>query len=160
VTNSPVSVAFPTKEQPPVVLDMGCSFLAFDRSACAENPFPFFKAMGLSNIVQLLGGVFSGIYKPEFQTTDSSWESNQGSFILVVDVNHFMPLDELCQAVDQYVEEVRAMHPLPGSDGSELAGGVEWRWEQENRRKGIPVSPEHRLALVRIATELEVASPF
>ena len=66
---------------------------------------------------------------------DSLWESNQGSFILVVDISHFMPVDELCQAVDRYVAEVRAMEPLPGSDEAEVAGGVEWRWEQENRRE-------------------------
>ena len=159
VTNSPISVAFPTKKQPPVVLDMGSSFLAFDASSCVDNPFPFFKAMGLSNIVQLLGGVFPGIYQP-VQLADSRWESNQGSFILVVDISHFMPVDELCQAVDRYVAEVRAMEPLPGSDEAEVAGGVEWRWEQENRRKGIPVSAEHRLALERIAAELGVETPF
>ena len=160
VTNSPISVAFPTKNQPPVVLDMGSSFLSFDESSCVENPFPFFKAMGLSNIVQLLGGVFPGIYQPEFRAPDSPWESNQGSFILVVDISHFMPLDELCEAVDRYVAEVRALEPLPGSDGAEVAGGAEWRWEQENRRHGIPVGPEHQVALERIAMELGVKTPF
>ena len=160
VTNSPISVAFPTREQPPVVLDMGGGLLSFDESSCVDNPFPFFKAMGLSTIVQLLGGVFPGIYQPQLQAPASPWESNQGSFILVIDVSHFMPPDELRDAVDRYVGEVRAMELLPGSDRAEVAGGVEWRWEQENRRKGIPVSPEHQLTLERVARELRMESPF
>ncbi len=160
VSNSPISVALPTKGQSPVVLDMGNTLLDFDRSACLNNPYPFFKAMGLGNIVQLLGGVFAGIYKPELSESVSRWKSNQGAFIIVIDVEHFMPLEELQLEVDRYVAEVRRMEPLPGTDVAEVAGGVEWHWEHENKLEGILVSPEHQKALSVVANELGVDTPF
>ena len=160
VTNSPISVAIPANGQPPIVLDMGGGMMSFDQRSYERNPYPFFKALGLSNIIQVLAGVLPGIYNPSLQAPHSRWESNQGSFIVVVDVSHFMPLEQLLLAVDNYVAETRRMEPLPGLEEAELAGGFERQWEEQNRREGVPISPEHEQALIGIAGELQVASPF
>jgi LDH2 family malate/lactate/ureidoglycolate dehydrogenase len=157
---SPISVAIPTGEQPPLVLDMGGHIVPYSDEFFARFPSAVFKGMGLGVVIRALGGVFAGIYDPEFVPPRSRWEANQGAFIVVVDVDHFMPLEELKREMDRFVGEARSMKPLPGTERAELAGGMEWQWERENTEAGIPVSPEHRQALEEIAKELEVETPF
>lgn len=160
LTDSPISVAIPSDKQPPLVLDMGGGILPFSRSSYERNPSPFFKALGLSNVIHACAGIFAGIYKPEFQASQSKWRSNQGAFIMVIDANHFMPVDELKKEMDRYIQNARSMKPLPGLDRTELAGGFEWQWEQDNLKAGIPVGPKHRKTLEDLAQELDVESPF
>ena len=124
------------------------------------NPSPFFKALGLVSVIQALGGVFPGIYREELRQPRSRWESNQGAFILIIDVNHFMPIQELKSEMDAFVGLRRGMKPLPGLDRAELAGGYEWAWARENEVKGIPVGPSHESELTEIAAELGVETPF
>ncbi|MBT4496264.1 MAG: hypothetical protein HOC74_00995 [Gemmatimonadetes bacterium] len=157
---SPVSVAVPAGEQPPLVLDMGGRIVQYSEEFFAQFPSSIFKGMGLGAVIRALGGVFAGIYKPEFQEAQSQWESNQGAFIIVVDVGHFMPVEELKSEMDRFIGEARGMKPLPGMERAELAGGMEWQWEKENREAGIPVGDEHRQLLEEIAGELGVETPF
>ena len=44
--SSPISIALPAGEQPPVVLDMGSSFLPYDDDLFERMPFAFFKEIG------------------------------------------------------------------------------------------------------------------
>ena len=67
---------------------------------------------------------------------------------------------ELKAGMDRYIGEARGMKPFPGMDRAELAGGLEWQWTKDNKRNGIPVSPEHREALETVAAELRVDVPF
>jgi len=157
---SPVSVGIPAGEQPPLVLDMGGHIAPYSEEFFEQFPSSVFKGMGLGTVIRALGGVFAGIYKPELQAPQSQWESNQGAFIIVVDIGHFMPMAELKEEMDRFIGEARAMKPLPGMEQAELAGGMEWQWEKENREAGIPISDEHRKILEEIAAELEVKTPF
>jgi L-2-hydroxycarboxylate dehydrogenase (NAD+) len=157
---SPISVAIPAGEQPSLVLDMGGRIVPYSEEFFAQFPASIFKGMGLGAVIRALGGVFAGIYKPEFQAPQSQWESNQGAFIIIVDVGHFMPVAELKEEMDRFIGEARAMKPLPGMEQAELAGGMEWQWEKENRETGIPVADEHRQLLEEIAAELGVETPF
>ena len=45
-------------------------------------------------------------------------------------------------------------------DRAELPGGLEWRWERDNARDGIPLGREHREELEGIADEVGVDTPF
>lgn len=155
----PTSIAIPAGEQPPLVLDMG-GVLPFTPEVFSQFPGAVFKSMGLAAVMRALGGVFAGIYRPEFQKPQSPWESNQGAFIAVFAVEHFMPPEELKREMDCYIGEARRMKPLPGLDRAELAGGLEWQWSKENRQAGIPVSSEHQESLEDIAAELGVEAPF
>ena len=157
---SPVSVGFPAGEQPPLILDMGSHILHFDEELFARIPSSFLKAMGVGVVVRVLGGIFAGIYRPEFQPPQSRWESNQGSFIVVVDVSHFMPVEELKAEMDRFIGDARNLQPLPGMEQAELAGGLEWAWERENREKGIPYSDEHRQLLQETADRRGVVTHF
>ena len=125
-----------------------------------EFPALVFKGMGLGAVFQALGGILAGIYKPEFQEPQSRWESNQGSFIAIFAPSRFMPVDAFKKEMDRYIGQARSMQPLPGMDRAELAGGMEWYWEREFARDGIPVGSGHREALEGIAAELGVETPF
>jgi LDH2 family malate/lactate/ureidoglycolate dehydrogenase len=114
--------------------------------------------MALTSAIRALGGVFAGIYKDEYR--DSIWQSNQGSFIAVVNVAHFMPVDELKQEMDCFIGDARKTKPLPGMESAELAGGNEWGWDKENAEKGIPIGDGHREALQDEADKLSVETPF
>ena len=157
---SPLSMAFPAGEQPPLVLDMGAHLLPREPELFAQFPAVFFKSLGLGSALQVLGGVLAGIYKPEFKAPESRWESNQGAFIAIFEVKRFMPIDEFKKEMDRYIGQARRMQPFPGVDRAELAGGLEWEWERENIRKGIPLGPEHQEALEKIADEMGVEVPF
>jgi LDH2 family malate/lactate/ureidoglycolate dehydrogenase len=158
VDTSPMSIGFPGGEQPPLVMDMGGVLIRYDEALFDQVPATFFKAMALSAAIRALGGVFAGIYKSEY--CDEKWESNQGSFIAVVNVAHFMPVDELKAEMDRFVGEARKTKPLPGMESAELAGGNEWGWDKENVEKGIPIGDEHRQVLQDEADKLGVETPF
>ena len=160
INTSPISIAVPTGEQPPLVMDMGGRLMNFREELFERMPTPFLKAMALTSAVRALGGVFAGAYKPEFHPPKSPWESFQGAFIAIVDVAHFMPVDELKQEMDRFVGAARQARPLPGMERAELAGGNEWLWEKENVDKGIPIGDEHRRELQEEADKLGVETPF
>jgi L-2-hydroxycarboxylate dehydrogenase (NAD+) len=161
VNTSPISIGVPAGEQPPLVMDMGGRLMGrFEEDLFERMPASFLKAMALSAAVRSLGGIFPGAYKEEFQAGQSPWEAAQGSFIVVVNVAHFMPVDELKQEMDRFIGAARQSRPLPGMERAELAGGNEWLWDRENREKGIPIGDEHRRELQEEADKLGVETPF
>ncbi len=157
---SPISVAVPAGEQPPLVLDMAANMLPHEPELMEQFPKVFFKSLGIGAVLQVLGGVLAGIWKPEFQAPASPWASNQGAFVAFFDISRFMPVEEFKREMDNYAGKASRMRPYPGADRAILPGGMEWHWERENKRDGIPVSFEHRDALESMAAELEVETPF
>ena len=57
---SPISIAFPNGEQPPLVLDMGAHMLPWGEELFAQIPFAFFKELGIGAVNRALGGVLAG----------------------------------------------------------------------------------------------------
>jgi LDH2 family malate/lactate/ureidoglycolate dehydrogenase len=154
---SPLSIAVPAGDQPPLVLDMGTPQ---PPKPYENHPGLVFKTLGLNAVVQVLGAILPGIYKPECQEPQSPWLANQGGFVAFFDVGRFMPQEDFKKEMDHFVGQARAMQPLPGMDRTELAGGMEWAWDQENRRDGIPVEADHRKLLEGVAAEWGVETPF
>jgi L-2-hydroxycarboxylate dehydrogenase (NAD+) len=157
---SPISVAVPAGEEPPLVLDMAANMLPHEPELMQRFPKVFFKSLGIGAVLHVLGGVLAGIWRPELQSPPSPWEANQGSFVAFFSVSRFMPIDEFRREMDNYIGKARRMQPFPGTDRAVLPGGMEWHWERENRRDGIPVSSEHQEILESMAAELQVETPF
>jgi len=157
---SPISIAIPAGDQPPLVLDMGASMLPWDEELYARMPFTYFKELGIGAINRVMGGLLAGIYMAQLQPPQSPWESNQGGFIAFYDVECFMPVDEFKEEMDRFVGDARKMRPFPGFKHAELPGGLEWQRERDYALHGIPIGPEHRRALEEIAAELDVETPF
>ena len=158
VDASPMSIAFPAGGQPPLVMDMGGVIINFDEELYDRLPTTFFKAMALTSAIRSLGGVFSGTYRKGY--SDLNWESHQGSFVAVINVGHFMPVDEFKDEMDRFINEARNAKPLPGMERPELAGGNEWLWDKENIENGIPIGERHQQALQEEADKLSVETPF
>jgi len=158
IDSSPISMAIPAGEQPPLVVDMGGGLMPYSEDIYERLPTSVFKAMALSAAIRSLGAVFPGIYREEYKSTE--WEPDQGAFIIVIDAGHFMPIEELKREMDAFIEMARQMKPVPGMERAELAGGNEWRWERENIEKGIPMADEHCQALQDEADELGIETPF
>ncbi len=157
---SPLSIGLPAGEQPPIVLDMGASIIPYTEEGFKSHPFAFFKELGMASILQGLGGIFAGIYQSDFIPPQSKWESNQGAFIAVFDIKCFMPVDEFKREMDRYVGQARQMQPFPGYEKAELTGGMEWQFEQEYGRDGIPLGDRHVQSLVEIAAEVGLETSF
>jgi LDH2 family malate/lactate/ureidoglycolate dehydrogenase len=157
---SPISIAVPAGEQPPLVLDMGAHFVPFTAELFQQHPGSYFKGLGLAAVLQALGGILAGIYRPQYQAPHTPYEANQGSFLAAFDVRCFMPVEEFKREMDRYIGQARAMRPLPGYDRAELAGGMEWQRQRDYAAEGIPISPEHQQALETLAAELGVQTPF
>lgn len=157
---SPLSVAVPAGEQPPLVLDMGAGVIPYGEETFARFPAPFFKGLGLGAVFMALGGVLAGIWKPEFQPHPQGWVSNQGAFIAAFAVARFMDVAEFKREMDRYIGQARAMQPFPGVGRAELPGGLEWTWEREHTEQGIPYGDEHRRLIEEVAAGFGVDTPF
>ena len=159
---SPMSIAVPAGDEPPLVLDMSASLLPGREDLMEQFPNTFFKALGLGAVFQAMGGIFAGIYNHEYRYpgTAEGAAPQQGAFIAVFDIKRFMDLASFKKEMDRYIRDARRTRPLPGAVRAELAGGMEWIWEQENRTRGIAVSRKHQQVLEAVAAEIAVASPF
>ncbi len=160
VTWGPFSIAVPAGEQPPFVFDGGGFDLPYSEERFGEAPSPFFKGFGVNVAVTILGGLLAGIYRQELMESRDGWQSNQGAFVAVFNVSHFMRVDDFKAEMDRYINDVGKTIPLPGSDEAVLPGGLEHRWQLENERDGIPVSDRHRERLEEAAEEFGVKAPF
>ena len=156
MSSSPLSIGFPSGDQPPFILDMGGVILPGRQDLMEEMPHSFFKALGVSAAVQILSGILTGIYRTSVAPPESRWVANQGAFLCAWDVRRFMDLGEFTAEMDRFIADARAMQPLPGLDRAELPGGMEWQWEKDNRERGIPLGDAHRQELEELAGEVGV----
>jgi LDH2 family malate/lactate/ureidoglycolate dehydrogenase len=134
--------------------------MGYDEELFKEFHYVFSKSLGLGVALHALGGILAGIRKPEFEKPQSRWESNQGAFLAAFNIDHFMGIDEFETTMDHFISQARRMKPLPNMPTAELPGGMEWRWEHENSKSGIPIDMDHQKALEDIAKELKVPSVF
>jgi LDH2 family malate/lactate/ureidoglycolate dehydrogenase len=161
---SPMSFAIPTRNEPPLVLDMATSTFpsttAEFEEIFAKMPAAFFKAFGLGAVCQGLGGFLAGIWQFA-EPGPGIWEgANQGAFILAVDPSRFAPMDRFLGEMDEYVASVRRMRPFPGYERADLPGGLEAERERQWAVEGIPVGVRHQEALTRVGAEMGVPTPF
>lgn len=159
---SPMSIAIPTENQPPLVLDMGAYILPRDENLMAQYPIAYFKSLGLGAVFQALGGMLAGIWNDGFQHSGQGEGAapQQGAFIAVFDIRRFIDVPTFKQEMDRYIAQARSTKPLPGFDRAELAGGMEYIWEQDHRKIGIPVTDDHRSKLEKVAETIGVHAPF
>ncbi|MEE2659241.1 MAG: Ldh family oxidoreductase [Candidatus Latescibacterota bacterium] len=157
VNSSPISIGFPSGDQPPFILDMGGSFLGASNERMKESPNAFFKALGLSAAIQMFSGVLAGIYQESRIPPRSKWSSNQGAFLCAWDVSRFMDADEFRAQMDAFIGHARAMEPFPGFNRAELPGGMEFEWERQNKKRGLfALGDDHRQQLEELAREVGV----
>ncbi len=159
---SPISIAVPAAEQPPIVMDMSAHFIPYSEEVFAKFPAAVFKGLGLAAVLQAMGGILPGIWHEGYEFTGEGKGAapHQGAFIAVFDVKRFADVKAFKQEMDRYIRDARATQPLPQHDRAELAGGMEWQWEKDHREIGIPMTDEHRALLQQVGDSVGVPSPF
>jgi len=158
--SSPLSIGFPSGDQPPFILDMGGTMLPHREDLMQEMPHSYFKALGISTAIQAFSGILAGINRERLMPPQSKWTANQGAFLCAWDVKRFMDFDEYTAEMDRFIGGARQMKPFPGLDRAELPGGMEWQWERENRERGIPLGDQHRQELEELAAEVGVECDY
>lgn len=161
---SPMAFGLPTGEEPPFVLDFGAMHDLYASSEHVEQmialaPSTVFRSFGLGCVCQALGGFLCGVPVDPARALRQWSGANQGSFIIVVDPNRFLPIAQFKAEMDEYARKVRQMQPLKGYDRALLAGALEWERAQKFAAEGIPVGPRHAEALRRLAAEFHLTSP-
>jgi L-2-hydroxycarboxylate dehydrogenase (NAD+) len=161
---SPMSFAIPTGEEPPFVLDFGAMHDLYIHSQHTQEiiqkaPGLVFRCIGLGSVCQALGGFLAGV-PVDPARAERKWPgANQGSFMIVVDLNLFMPIEKFKQEMDEYYRKVRQLEPLQGFDKSLLAGGPEYERERAYAAEGIPLSEQHVEVLRQVAKDFGLTPP-
>jgi len=161
---SPMAFGLPTLEEPPFVLDFGAMHDLYAGSdhvdqIIAMAPSTIFRSFGLGCVCQALGGFLCGVPVDPARAQRTWPGATQGSFVIVVDLNRFMPIAQFQAEMDAYARAVRQMKPLPGYDQALLAGALEWERARKYAEEGVPVGPQHAQALQRLAAECNLAAP-
>ncbi len=162
---SPHSFALPTGDEPPFVLDFGAMHDMYPGSAHVDTiaqlaPGSVFRSIGMGGVCQALGGFLAGVPADPARARREWSGANQGSFMVAVDLNLFLPIEQFRTEMDEYSRQVRQLAPLVGFDQAVLAGGMEFQREQEFAKKGIPISPQHEELLRGLAAEFGLAAPL
>ncbi|HXG25043.1 MAG TPA: Ldh family oxidoreductase [Chthonomonadales bacterium] len=161
---SPMSFAIPAGEEPPFVLDFGAMHDLYIHSQHTQEiiqkaPGLVFRCIGLGSVCQALGGFLAGV-PVDPARAERKWPgANQGSFMIVVDLNLFLPIEQFKQEMDEYYRKVRQLTPLPGFDRAMLAGGPEYEREREYTAEGIPLSEQHVATLRQVARDFGLSAP-
>ncbi|MBN2449211.1 MAG: Ldh family oxidoreductase [Lentisphaeria bacterium] len=151
----PISIAIPAGDQPGIVPDMGIYLTEITADTLGERfallPDAFTKLLGFAAVTQVLGAHLPGIFDHPPPDQRPHAAANQGTFVLAIRIDSFLPMEEFRRSVENFVREARNMVPFPGQRQAELPGGMEWERERAYARDGIPVSAAHRGTLDQAA---------
>ncbi|MCS7225096.1 MAG: Ldh family oxidoreductase [Armatimonadetes bacterium] len=156
---SPIAFAVPALYRPPIVVDFAVTG-ELSEAIYQMAPGIFFRSLGLGAICQTVGGFLSGLPARPSGSLSRFAGATQGAFIMSVDPSRFLPMEQFLSTVDDYLQQVDQLKPMPGFEKAYLAGGIEWEREQRWRQEGIPIGPEHLSSLKDLARETSTRPPF
>ena len=119
-----------------------------------------YKGFGLALMIGLLAGSLNGAAMGseviDFNK-DSSSVTNTGQAIVAIDLAAFGDPDAFRQRVDKLVRELRASARMPGVDHIRMPGDQSNALRIERTKSGIPIPPQLRAELDKLAASLEVS---
>ena len=162
---SPMSFSVPSGQEAPMILDFGTMHDLYADSPHVPELFNLapglvFRSMGLGFMCQALGGFLAGVPLDEQEASRAYPGAHQGSLIIALDVNAFIPLADFKKEMDAYMRMTSQMQPMPGYDQATLPGVLEAAREQDWSATGIPVDSRHKAVLAQAAAEFELSLPF
>ncbi len=162
---SPMAFSAPAGGESPLVLDFGTmhDLYADDqhRDKVAElTPGLVLRSIGMGEICQAWGGLLSGLSIDAGRPAWSFSGASQGALVIIFRIDLFADPERFKNEMDDYVQRVGRMKPLPGFDRAFLAGGAEAAREAEFRLRGIPVGDKHRKLLEELGNELGIEVPW
>lgn len=117
-------------------------------------PMAGHKGTALALVVEVLAGILSGTGA----ATPRPGPVQNGVFLVLIQVERFLPLEEFTRQVAELVAFVKSSAPAPGSPGVLVPGEPEARLEAERRARGIPVEDETWRQIQAVARELGVTA--
>ena len=134
---------------------------------CADDgfllPIGGYKGAALALMFGLLAGTLNGAANGadvvDFNKDDVT-PTNTGQAICVVDIKAFAEPVQFKRQVDAVVRQLHGSALLPGFDRIRLPGEDRAQRIAERQKNGIPVPPELRAALDRMAAELAIPRLF
>jgi uncharacterized oxidoreductase len=110
------------------------------------------KGYGLSLAVEILGGILSGTGA----ASPGPGVFANGTLMICLDVERFMPLAEFRKQVATFLAWVKTAPKVSGVTEILIPGEPEARLEAERRRDGIPIEDETWRQIETLAAELSV----
>ena len=186
VTINVISVAAPAEKEAPFVLDMATTVVAAGKIEIANRegktmpegwavdgegkpitePAKYYQERGV--LLPLGGSPQTGSYKGFglavavdilCRVLSGSMASTQmagNHFFGALRIDGFMPASEFKRAMDDMINEYRALPKAAGVDRIYVSGEIERQIEEKRRRDGIPLHPVIVSSLKDLAKELEV----
>ena len=110
------------------------------------------KGTALSLVVEVMAGILTG----EGAISARPGPVHNGTFVLLVEVERFLPLADFTRQVTELVGWVKSSTPAPGAGEVLVPGDPEARSEAKRRAEGVPVEDETWRQIEIIAGELGV----
>ena len=103
------------------------------------TPFEKHKGYGLAFIFEILAGVLTGASfgRQIHSMFDFKEFAGLGHFMMAIDIEHFMELDNFYDRLDQFVQHIRFSKLAEGSKEILIPGEVEHRHKMINLEKGL-----------------------
>ena len=183
---NPLAIAVPALEEPPVVLDMATSIAANGKVQMARQrgeampegwmidrtgkpvtdpkraeegvllPVGDYKGYGLALMIGLLGGTLNNA---SFGRDDGrkGKASNTGQAIMAISLARLGDPTEIKRRVDGAIREMRGSGRLPGVEEIMVPGLRSHRMRLDREQNGVPVPPELKAALDKLAKDIGIA---
>ncbi len=143
--NPPICFAFPSGDEPPVVLDAATCILAdYQRgpefeAMMEQIPAAFFKSIGYTAVASLIGGGLAGAGLSSSHKMAEKWSATgAGGTVLAIHVDTVVPDNVFLAEADAMVRGIRSNYdPLPGTDRALLPGNIEHERMAIHRAEGI-----------------------
>ncbi|MCS7108529.1 MAG: Ldh family oxidoreductase [Sulfolobales archaeon] len=184
---NPIAIGFPTKDRPPIILDMAMSVVARGKILVAAHkgekipegwamnkeglmttdpkeaiegillPFGGYKGFGLAVAVDILCGVVLG-GGYSLKMRRGMFYSQGGVFIGAVDINSFRPYNEYIEEITEYINLVKSTPTAPGFEVL-MPGEPEHRTYLNRVERGIPLDDETLKELKELSIKYGVEFP-
>jgi LDH2 family malate/lactate/ureidoglycolate dehydrogenase len=189
VHNSPIAIAVPGKEHPPLILDMATSVaaggkvsVAIDKGvsipegwaldkegnvttdphlAAALCPFAGYKGYGLALMFACLSSMMVGnpLLSPRLLGREGPPRGVQNGILAAIDIGLWTDVERYKKDVDELVGALKGLPKADGFDEVLVPGEPENRVHEQRSRDGIPLPEGTVLRLKDVAAELGVEMP-
>lgn len=119
------------------------------KMAGALLPAAGHKGYGLALVVEILGGALTGTGCSDDVTSGLT----NGIFLSVVNITHFVPLEEFKARVDGLIRKIKNSPRAPGFSEILIPGEPEFREEEKRSKTGVPISDASWKTLVDACKE-------